>query len=275
MNRYHLLLGLLGGLALLVGCGSSYSARASQGIVFYAPGAGNWDLTDDGFQRGLRTAGYEGEFTVEPWTVSLNPAIDQLVKVNARTGGANLARRIEAYQEQYPGRPVTVVGLSAGTGVAVFAMEELEPGTQVDNVILLSSSLSSRYDLSDVVPKVKGGIYNYYSPQDTVLQAFIPLFGNIDGGRGQPAGLVGLQGRGANGKSVANIRWRREWQRYGYVGGHTDVTSARFVKAVLAQHVNQLPAHAVLPTREDMHASAESQRALAVLAEHRREDPQR
>ena len=170
------------------------------------------------------------------WTVSFNPAIDQALRINARAGGAKLARWIEEYSDRYPDRPINLVGLSAGTGVSVWALEDLKPGYEVDNVILLASSLSHDYDMSKALKRVKGKVYNYFSSNDAVLQIPMKIFGTIDAKFGvDGAGAVGLHNRT---QKIVNKRWKAEYQRYGYYGGHTDATSPGFVKAVLSHHIN-------------------------------------
>mgnify|MGYP000854836284 FL=1 len=223
------------------GCGPSLGPQAQKGITFYCPGAGNIDFGDAGIREGLSAAGYEGQVASVLWTVSFNPAVDQTLRLNARLAAARLARAIDTYQDQYPGRPVNVIGLSAGTGVAIWAVESLPQGHSVDNVILLSSSLSSDYDLSKALPKVKGKIYNYYSPEDSILTGPMKLFGTIDGRYFvDGAGAVGLHPPGG-GDSVVNIGWRQEFARYGYYGGHTDVTSPAFVRAEISGRVTGMP----------------------------------
>jgi len=222
---------------LAAGCGPSFGPQAKHGITFYCPGAGNIDFGDQGIREGLRAAGYQGQVATFVWTISFNPAIDQTVRLNARLRAAVLAKHIEEYIEKYPGRPVNLIGLSAGTGVAIWALEDLKPGYQVDNVVLLASSLHYRYDIGKALTHVRGSIYNYYSSEDPILAGPMKIFGTIDGVFFEDAaGAVGLQPpHGAN--RVVNIPWRPEFTKYGYYGGHTDITSPRFVLASIAQHI--------------------------------------
>jgi pimeloyl-ACP methyl ester carboxylesterase len=221
----------------VTGCGPSFGPQARNGITFYCPGAGNIDFGDGGIREGLKAAGYNGQVASVMWTISFNPAIDQTLRLNAHFGAAELARSIERYQDRFPGRPVNVIGLSAGTGVAVWAVEHLPKGHSVENVILLSSSLSSDYDLSKALANVKGKIYNYYSSEDPILAGPMKVFGTIDGQFFvDGAGSVGLHPpRGSN--RIVNVGWRREFSRYGYYGGHTDVTSPAFVRAKISEHI--------------------------------------
>lgn len=221
----------------LPGCMTPFGPQAEHGITFYCPGAGNVDLGDAGIREGLAQAGYRGQVARLTWTVSFNPAIDQAVRVNARLGASRLARCIEDYIEKYPGREVNLIGLSAGSGVALWALEDLKPGYQVNNVVLLASSLYHRYDVSKALARMKGNIYNYYSPNDFVLSGPMKAFGTIDGVFLEDgAGAVGLHPpRGS--ERVVNIRWRPEFQRLGYAGGHMDGTSPAFVREYIARHI--------------------------------------
>lgn len=237
-------------LALLPGCGGiAYSAKAANGIVFYAPGAGNVDFGDAGIRAGLAQAGFTGEVAAYGWTISFNPAIDQTLRFNARLRARGLARIIEDYIDRYPGRPVTLVGLSAGTGISIWALEDLREGYQVDNVVLLASSLWYRYDVSKALRRVRGKIYNYFSPNDAILAGPMKVFGSIDGVFGEDgAGAVGLQSpRGR--ERIVNVRWRPEFEALGYFGGHTDATSPAFVRSVLSRHILTSPT--TRPSRPD------------------------
>jgi pimeloyl-ACP methyl ester carboxylesterase len=225
---------------ILGGCGPQFGPKAENGITFYAPGAGNFDLGDLGIREGLDEAGYQGQVASVLWTVSFNPAIDQRLG-NARLGGVKLARWIEDYADQYPGRPINLIGLSAGTGVAIWALEDLKEGYSVENVVLLGSSLWYRYDISKALRHVNGKIYNYYSSQDIILAGPMKVFGTIDGVFGEDgAGAVGLHPP-HDADRVVNIRWEPAFKRYGNYGNHTDGTRAPFVKAYIAKHIISQP----------------------------------
>lgn len=222
----------------LTGCFSPhYSVKADVGVTFYIPGAGNVDFGDAGVREGLQAAGYRGEVAAYMWTISFNPAIDQTIRLNAKLRAKRLADIIEEYMDKYPERPVNLVGLSAGTGIAIWALEDLDPKYKVDNVVLLSSSLWHRYDIGKALERVKGKVFVYYSPYDSVLAGPMKIFGSIDGVFGEDgAGAVGLHTpHGA--ERVVNIPWRAEYRKYGYNGGHVDSTSAPFVRTFLSKHL--------------------------------------
>lgn len=241
-------LALVLGAAALAGCGAEFGPRAKYGITFYCPGIGNMDLGDEGIRRGLEHAGYRGQVARLSWSYTFNPAIDQEVRIIARLGGKRLAALIQRYLDEYPGRPVNVVGLSAGTGVAVWAVEALKPEYKVDNVVLLSSSLNCRYDVTTALERVRGRIFNYHSRNDAVLAGPMRVFGSIDGVYlEEAAGAIGLRvPEGCDGR-VVNVGWRPDFQKYGYFGGHFDSTSAEFVGAFIAPEL--VPVVAVEPPR--------------------------
>lgn len=224
--------------ALATGCGTiAYSAKAQNGITYYCPGAGNTDFGDAGLRAGLEAAGYKGEVAAYVWTISFNVAIDQTLRFNAKLKGQQLARVIESYMDKYPGQPVNVVGLSAGTGVAIWALEDLKEGYSVENAVLLSSSLWHRYDVGRAARHVKGKIYCYYSSNDAILAGPMKLIGSIDGVFGEDGvGSVGLHSKGGADR-IVNISWKPEYESMGYYGGHTDSTASGFVRAVLSKHL--------------------------------------
>lgn len=253
----------------ITGCAPSYSDKARFGVVYYCPGAGNTDFGDAGIRQGLAEAGYKGEVAAYVWTISFNVAIDQTLRFNAKARAAGLARIVEQYIDKYPDRPVQMVGLSAGTGVAIWALENMKDGYSVDNVVLLGSSLWHRYDVGKALRHVKGKIYVYYSSSDAVLAGPMHLLGTIDGvigPDGDGAGAVGLHSKtGAN--RIVNTPWTPAFERFGYYGGHTDGTSPEFVRAVLAR---QLVTTDAATAREPRDGKPASQPASAPRAERPR-----
>lgn len=238
-TRHKLLVFAVCALSALcaAGCATSSGSRAGAGVTYYCPGAGNYDFGDVGIRSGLRRAGYEGEVVPFYWTCSFNAAIDQIVRANPRQRARVLADDIMAFIDRNPGTPVNLIGLSAGSGVVIWALENLRPGYHVDEVILLSSSLSSDYDVRAALERVRGHIFVYYSDRDVVLRGPMKLVGTIDGVPGaEAAGRIGLHGPGSS-ERVINLRWQPEWKKHGHHGGHTDATNAAFAAAELSQRL--------------------------------------
>jgi len=246
MNRYVVLVVSL--LLLAGGCESQRTRlrREAFGKVYYLDGAGNLGFGQDTVPSALRAAGFRGHVENIIWTTFTGPLGDQLIRVNARAHADQLARKIVKYRRRHRDTVLNLIGLSAGTGVAVWAVEALPGGMTVDNMVLLGSSLSNNYDLTKCLKHVKGAVFVVHSPRDGVLAGLVPLTGTIDGQFfTQPAGLVGMKvpARATEQTStlyrekVRNIQWRHSFQAYGYAGGHTDSTSYRFVKYMIAQRM--------------------------------------
>ena len=210
------------------------------GKIYYLDGAGNLGFGTDTVDQGLRAAGFRGDVEVFRWTTYTGPLGDQLIRQNARLRSKRLTKRIVHYRKRFPHTPLSIIGLSAGTGVATWAIEALPRDMMIDNLVLLGSSLSSTYDMTECLSHVTGKIYVVYSDRDAVLIGFIPVTGTIDGQYlVSPAGQVGLRvpnsgDRGLYREKVVNIPWRPRFENYGYTGGHTDATSTGFIRHVVA-----------------------------------------
>jgi pimeloyl-ACP methyl ester carboxylesterase len=238
-------------LVVLSGCGGKlmpgYSrhdtSKASYweryGKVYYLDGAGNLGFGSDTVPRALRACGFRGDVEDIIWTSYTGPLGDQMIRINARLRSEQMTKTITEYREKYPQTPLYILGLSAGSGVAIWAVENLPDGVMVDDIVLLGSSLSTNYDVTRALKHVKGKIYVFSSPNDKILKTFIPVTGTIDGEYFvQPAGLVGLyppdtisaDGLRMYREKVVNIPWKPVFSRLGNDGGHTEGTSYRFLR---------------------------------------------
>lgn len=247
MYRYSLLLRQRGQgyalalavLAMAAGCSNSgrdFRPEDQFGRTYYIDGAGNWGFGQLAVPQGLRDAGYQGRIAPYRWSATLNPLLDQtFFRGVARAQGKKLAREIEHYLTQYPNNEVHIVALSAGTGVAVWACEHLKAPAKISNLVLLSSSLSSDYEMSKALANIRGTVFVYYSANDGVLGGLVQVLGTIDGALGShPAGLVGLR---CLSSKIRNIPWNRRYEAYGWTGAHVSAVHHDFVKHVLSQHV--------------------------------------
>ena len=221
--------------ALAGGC-EKRGAAEKFGKTFYLDGAGNWGFGAAEVPVGLQQAGYNGDVELYVWTMSLNPLVDQLNIGGAKLRALALARKIEDYHQRYPQNTINVIALSAGTGVATWAVEDLH-GAKIGNLVLLGSSLSHDYDMRAALRNMTGRIYVYHSVHDSVLET-VKIVGTIDGKRGvDSAGLVGLSPPRGLEHRVVNIAWDRSWLRLGWAGAHTDCTNQRFVRHEISKHI--------------------------------------
>lgn len=227
------------GLSLLLGAGcASAPSSADAPLVIFLDGAG-WAGSQRGVRSGLEAAGFEGHVEVFPWTSLLGPVPDHLLAGRNQKKGKELARRIARRRRAFPQHDLHVMGLSAGTAVIVFALEQLPPGVTVDNVVLFASSISADHDLSLAMEHVNGHLYATSSPHDEILGG---LRINADGQTGRPAGLDGLRipsrvKRYDHYTRVVNLAWRPAYIEMGWSGSHTGVTDHQFVRDVIAPRV--------------------------------------
>jgi pimeloyl-ACP methyl ester carboxylesterase len=161
--------------------------------TFFLDGAGNFGFGKETVPLGLADAGYHGQVEHFIWTTYWGPIYDQMSITHNRRKAAELARQIEAHLDLHPSGKVNIIALSAGSGVAVFALEVLGSDYRVDNVVLLSSSLSAEYDLTRALKHVRGGMYFFWSPDDPILKRLVPIVGSVDQEGSTPlaAGVAG------------------------------------------------------------------------------------
>jgi len=215
-------------------------------IVFYCDGAG-WYSGGSSVKAGLRSAGYKGRFERYSWSSFLGPAHDHFVNARSKLVARGLTRKIEKARARDANSPIHVVGLSAGTAVALSSLEQLSDGVQVDHVVLFSPSVSAKHDLTTALRHIRGRLYATTSPNDGILAALVI---NADGLSGPPAGRVGFRlptkatkATRAAYRRVINLPWHPSYVAYDCDGGHTSVTHAKFVKAVIAPRMLQREAY--------------------------------
>jgi pimeloyl-ACP methyl ester carboxylesterase len=219
----------------LTGC---VDARDKFGKTWYLDGAGNWGFGIADIAAGLESAGYKGTIDTFIWTTSFNPALDQVNRPGAALRALGLADTISEYLDRFPDNDVNLIALSAGTGVAMWAIENLRDGHQINNLVLLGSSLSYDYDIRKAAKSIKGRIYVYHSRYDSILSGPVRTLGTIDGKLNHnAAGLVGLKPPYGPADKVVNVGWTRRFMTYGWTGAHTDSTNRRFVQAVVSMHI--------------------------------------
>jgi len=248
-------------LSIPTGCHSSSRVqqgplREQFGKTFYLDGAGNWGWGQTSVAEGLRRAGYRGDTEVFLWTTSLVPLIDQWNIIAARIRAHSLAAKIAGYHRRYPGTKINIIALSAGTGVAAWAIEDLPQDITVSNLVMLGSSLSHNYDIRKALAKITGSIYVYYSPLDGILPHTF-VIGTIDGRHGvEAAGMVGLDVPPGDENRIVNIAWSPDARKLGWEGGHVDATNPIFVANEIAPRILTPLETAVNGTSAAAHAGA-------------------
>ena len=220
--------------ALLVGCG----AEVRSPTVIFLDGAGYFGSSSR-VRAGLEAAGFRGGFETFVWSSGLGPGPDHLMVSRNRAKSKALAGKICEIHSAHPDGRITLPGLSAGTALIVFALEQLPDDVMVDGVVLFSSSVSAMHDLSEAMRHVRGRLYATCSRTDGILRTIAV---NADGQPGAPAGRFGFAmppnvvDRDAY-ERVVNLNWRPAYAGFGWRGGHVGVTGRRFIETVIAPRV--------------------------------------
>lgn len=206
MTRRITLAVLVAALLTGVGCNGADSTshyltnpRKENGLVVILPGIEGESEFNHNIRQGLASAGCYRAMPIYNWGAPI-PGVGMLINqtnvIGNRIAGSSIAKMIEKYQDNYPGRPVYVIGHSGGGGVAVFAAEGMSAGRKIDGLVLLSASISGDYDLTKALNNCKNGILNVYNPEDTgLLGVGTAIVGNVDGGHAASAGLNGFDRR--------------------------------------------------------------------------------
>jgi hypothetical protein len=223
--------------ALLASLGGCVNPKEEFGKIYYMDGAGNWGFGVVDVPEGLASAGYKGDVEIFVWTSSFSPAVDQVNIIGNKLRASLLSGKIRDYLRRQPGQSVHLIALSAGTGIAVWAIEGLPDGVMIDNLVLLGSSLSYNYDMSKALRHVRGKVYVFYSAHDEVLTTAVPALGTVDRTHEDSAGLVGLHPSDGDSDKIVNVRWSQEYSRYGWTGAHTDATGRMFIQHVVAPQI--------------------------------------
>ncbi|MCE5277254.1 MAG: hypothetical protein ABFD92_02735 [Planctomycetaceae bacterium] len=201
------------GACLAGGCADyTRQSGAERGLIIVLPGVQGPDALTSNIRRGLIDGGADRAIVVQSWGKPIPLAgvlINQVDVLGARIDASAIAGRIVAYQQAFPGRPVHVVGHSAGGALAVFVAESLASKRQaqpIDGLVLLSASISSGYDLTKALGMCRRGILNCYNPEDVALLGVgTAILGNLDGGHGASAGLNGFRPPDQDDASSASI----------------------------------------------------------------------
>lgn len=218
--------------------------RMEHGYLFYLDGAGggtahqNWA---GGVQQGLLEAGYPGAGEMYSWETGKGLAKDQTASVEyKRSKATGLAKEVRKYREEHPDAPVGILGFSAGCAEAVFALEALDEGVTVDQVVLLGASISQDYDLTEALSHVNDKLYIFTSTHDEMLGFMMKFSGTADRRFHDPgAGIHGFvlpPGADAETKSlyarkIVTIPWEKEWKADGDKGHHFDNVKPEFIRA--------------------------------------------
>jgi hypothetical protein len=228
--------------------------RLNQGYTIVVVGINGDNILSAGLAPGLIEGGYPGAVEVVDWTTGYWPLFLYHLRAEGRhaTYAQRIADKIVAYQARYPGRPVNLVGYSAGAVVVVESIEALPAGAQIDRAILLAGAISPLYDLRTALARSRDGIVSYYQAQDVVaLWAGTTLAGTADGTHLPSAGAVGFWNplgasddeRHLYRDKLVQLAYKPQMALCGNFGGHFQCTGRAFVAEWIAPMLAGHPGH--------------------------------
>jgi pimeloyl-ACP methyl ester carboxylesterase len=231
---------LLGALA----AGPAGADPGPPGVVFVAGGIGGIDPLQVAAPLALPLAGVPHEVRVFEWTHGRGQLLRDLQDTRHLLAQADrLAGEVRAVWEHDPGRPVYLLGHSAGAAVVLAAAERLPPAS-LERIVVLSAAVSPGFDLTAALRATRREVVSFHFRGDRLcLDLCTSLFGTADGVYGPSAGLEGFEwpdGLDEEGRQcyrrLVQVPWRMEMYFESVGGG--------------AHHANCMPlflAHRVAP----------------------------
>jgi pimeloyl-ACP methyl ester carboxylesterase len=164
------------------------------GTVFVVGGVGGLDPIQACAPWMLPRAGVPHHIEVFTWTHGKCRLLRDLQDVRHVLAQAErLAAVVREVQAREPGRPIYLLGHSAGAGVILAAAEKLPPAS-VERIVLLSAAVSPSYDLRGALRACRRELVSFNSTYDRLcLDWCTSLFGTVDRVYGPAAGLDGFQ----------------------------------------------------------------------------------
>jgi pimeloyl-ACP methyl ester carboxylesterase len=212
--------------------------NAELGYTIVLPGIWGSRALDHRIVQGLVKAHTPCAIDLCDWTEGPLLLLSNLRALDRnRREAQTLARKIMAYQDRYPGRPVNLIGYSGGAAMAVLTLEALPPERKVSSAVLLAATLAPDYDLRTATSRTERGIHSFYSLLDVpLLMVMTTAVGTSEGRHSFAAGAVGFQTSAESASdpapSAATVVQRQyTWDmlQLGHPGGHFGWTHPAFI----------------------------------------------
>lgn len=211
--------------------------RLDRGLVIVLPGVEGDSHLNRRIAIGLARGGVAHAIEIYDWTFGQFLQLWSLRSRRRHTEQATLlAGKIAAYQNEYPGRPVHLVGHSGGGAMIAYTLEALEPGRKITSGIMLVPALSPSYSLKVAVSRTERGIWNFCSHGDFLfLGVATLLFGTTDGQHCVAAGNLGFTSQTVQAAAhseaavLRNVGYQWNMLKTGHWGGHLSISSSRFI----------------------------------------------
>ena len=208
--------------------------------LLHLPGIAGEMRIDHLFTQGLLNGGVNADIQIYDWTGTDRGMVALMQSKRHQEQAAIVAQMIEKRVRENPNLRITVTGHSAGTGIAVWALEKLPDDVMVDDLVMIASALSPQYDLSKALHHVRGRAYAFNSALDVlILSIGTKGFGTVDRVKGDAAGLIGFRmPPNADEEQYAKLTqfpYDADWLRFNNPGDHIGPMMRSFAKNVVAR----------------------------------------
>ena len=210
--------------------------RLDRGLVLILPGIEGRSFLNVSLLAGLLDSGLPYAMEIVDWTTGC-PLLG-IYHLRAwernRRVACQIAGRVVEYRRKYPGRPVWLIGHSAGGAMSLLTAEYLPAEESLTGIVLLAPAMSSRYSCDAAMQRTERGIWNFYSAGDVWLLGLgTLLFGTFDGVHWPGSGCIGFAHR-TNPLPAAECQLRQIPYRLGMIsqfnlGGHFGCVHRVFV----------------------------------------------
>lgn len=207
-------------------------------VWLHLPGIGGHLPIDDLVTGGIHAGGIGAEAKIEDWTVG-RTGLAALTNYNANIVSAQkIADEIAALAHADPKAKILITSHSAGTGIAIFALERLPDDVHIDTLVMIASALSPKYDLSKALRHVDGKVFALISPLDPVVGVLTQKFGTIDRVYSYSGGNVGFAmppgGDVDQYRKLVSVPYNPAWLEFGNAGEHIGAMNWEFGEHVIA-----------------------------------------
>jgi pimeloyl-ACP methyl ester carboxylesterase len=218
------------------------SVPTKRGVIFVVDGIGGMDLLCASAQLAFPRKGVPHEVRPFPWSHGTGQLfLDLFDRPHLLRKSRELTDEVNAVLAKDPSTPVFLIGRSGGAALVIHTAELLPPNS-LERIVLLSTGLSSGYDLRPALRAVRGPIVSFHSKNDQlVLNWGTRTFGTLDRVRSPAAGLNGFvppkdlddEGRALYARLV-QIPWRARMLYVGHAGNHLGTAMPLFLAAEVA-----------------------------------------
>src|SRR5688572_15668631 len=168
MRRCSLAFVLILMIARLAGAQPT-TAPSEKAWLLHLPGIGGEMRIDHLFTQGLAQGGVEADIQIYDWTGVDRGMVALMQSKRHAEQSTIVAQMIEKHVRENPNQKVIVTCHSAGTGIAVWALEKLPDDVVIDELVLIASALSPQYDLSKALRHVRHKAYAFNSNLDVLI----------------------------------------------------------------------------------------------------------